>query len=500
MNRTSLRDRYSVILVLMFVWAVIYRVIIMYPFYANGYPAGFDSYLHAGMIYNIANNGFQIPTAIIYPPFFYLTLGDLYVVTGVHPLWLIAPYGIIVDSLAVFPMYYIAKKIADNNRDVGLLAAFFQSLNPITLDLLCSGTIPNIIGFLWLLLLISVLVSDLRNKPVGIIMMGILTNLLFLTHILVAGFYGFLFIMIFFWEVALRKGNLYFKPMLFSILIAIPMTVLYYLPRVVFVSLGGTGTAEDILAWTFPILFLTPILCSPWIFLIKREWSKRYVSRTPHINLLKLWYAAPLVITFVFLWQIAIYPRMWYFFTFPDIVILAAILTRKFVMMRKVRGPRSTKKIVAAFIAATVICTFIGGTVNFNGFFNATPERLALIQWTRTNTPPNAVFCTEEEHIPTHLGWYITALTGKSAHESLSAFSAVLEVGSASVFDLRNSRNITTLTARSQDWNSSVRALQVTYVILLVSVSHPNYAPIASEMVYSDGVYFIYNVTAYTYG
>lgn len=498
MTRLSLKERYVVILCVTALFSVIYHVVLLYPPYGNGLPSGFDGYVHAGVAHSLAENGFVYPQTSIYPPLFLLSLGFLSMLTGIQPIRLISPYGIVVDVLLVFPMYYIASRICDGNKSIGLLAAFFVSIDPVTFNLLCLGSIPNLLGFLWLLLLMSVLLSDLRNKPAGIILMAILSVLIFFTHILVSAFLLFIFGVIFIHEFILKRDNRYMRPLFYSLLIAAVPVFLYYIPRMLYFYLGTTTGGEYII-WVSSGFILLPILSSPLIFLAKRKWMNRYISsRSPYLTFLKFWYVVPILIALIFIWEASIFSRMWQFLSLPAIVVISSVLVRKFAMMEKTRGERPVKAIAAAILTVCVVTTAFSGAYQFNVFFYATPERLALANWISINTPANATFCTEEEFLPTHLGWYVSGLTGRIAYESLSNFSVTFEVGSQTANAIRLARNITSLPVGSASWTTAVKELDVTYVILLANRTHPNYATISDKIVYANAAYVVYNITTFT--
>jgi hypothetical protein len=498
MVRDFLRNRYIVLLCIIALFALVYRLIILYPPYADGLPSGFDSYVHAGVAYSVVANGFAILPTDIYPPFYHLTLAFLYVVTGIPPIRLVLPYGIAVDVLSIFPVFYIAQRICDGNKSIGLLAAFFKSIDPISLNLLVMGSIPNLLGFFWLLLLISVLLSDLRNRWTGVLLMAVLSSLIFFTHLLVSAFLIFLFALIFIHEFILKRDSRYLKPLFFSLLIAAVPVGLYYIPRIAYFYLGVT-TGEEYILWASSGFILVPIASLPAIFLVKRNWRNRNVSsKSPYLNFLEFWYAAPILIALVFIWQASIVSRMWQFLSVPAIIVISSVLVKKLTMMKKVRGPNPVKAITATLLVACVITTAVGGAYEFNAVFYATPARLELTNWISSHTPMSATFCTEEESLPTHLGWYITGLTGRTAYESLSNYAGAFEVGTEATNDILSAINITSLLVGSEYWTKAVRELNVTYVVLLAGEPHPNYAAISNEIVFQSESYIVYNVTTFT--
>jgi hypothetical protein len=190
---------------------------------------------------------------------------------------------------------------------------------------------------------------------------------------------------------------------------------------------------------------------------------------------------------------------MWHFIADPAIVVLAMIVTMKFMRMKKFHRRRTVIILTAFLLGATFTSTFITGTFCMAAFHDATPERLQVIDWIGTSTPANATFCTEEEYFSTHLGWYIIGLTGKMAYESLLDFAEPFEVGVDIARNINLANNITTLQAGSTYWIQAVKALNVTYVILLASEAHPNYASISNDTVFTNSMYKVYNITQYTF-
>ncbi|WXG44787.1 MAG: hypothetical protein WED04_12280 [Promethearchaeati archaeon SRVP18_Atabeyarchaeia-1] len=493
-----LSKRPLLMLLLIMLFGIVFRVCILYPSYANGLPSGFDTYIHAASAYFIRWGGLPAsPTSPIYPPTFLIFLALLYQITGVFPVYLIAPVGIAVDVLCAPAIFYITRRLSGGRNTVGLLAALFQTLNPITLDLLILGTIPTILGILELLTIIAILVSDLRSRVLGIVSMGLLGGLIFLTNILVGAFYVFFVGMIVFYEIILGRGNHYAKPLFLSLLITAIPTALFYLPNLSYFYVGVLGGSEYFI-WNLATFIVLPILMLPIIFLYKRSYAKKYTyARNQNATLLRLWYLTAPVMALVFVWQAAVLSRMWHFISFPAVVVLAMIVTAKFRQIGKSRGRRTAAALTATLLIASVVTTFSASVIMFNTFYENTPERMQLVNWIETNTTQSARFCTEEEYIPTQLGWYVMGLTGRIAYESLPSFSEPFEVGTDIALHMRLANNITALTANTTDWISAVRSLQVSYVILLANKIHTNYAAISSRIVFATSLHAVYNVTEF---
>lgn len=485
-------------LILIMLFGVVFRISVLYPWYSNGLPSGFDTYIHAASAYFIRWGGLEAsPASPIYPPAFLIFMAFLYQVTGVFPIYLMAPVGIAIDVLCAPTMFYITKRLSGNRNSVGLLAAFFATVNPITLDLLILGTIPTILGILELLVIVAIMVSSIRGRIYGIVLMGLLGGLIFLTNILVAAFYLFFAGIIIFYEVILKKGSYYSKPLFLSMVIAAIPTAIFYLPKISYFYVGVLGGTEYLI-WNLANFIVLPILTLPIIFLYKSRYTKKYTyAKNNNLRLLKLWYLTSPIMALVFIWQAAVLSRMWHFIAFPAMVVLAMIVTTKFKLMAKARSRRRAAMLTAALLVTCVVTTYSASVVMFESFYRITSERMQLINWIQTNTTLTARFCTEEEFIPTQLGWYIMGLTGRLAYESLLNFSEPFEVGTDVAMNMRLANNITTLTANTTYWINAVRALQVSYVILLANKTHSNYAPISSEIVFSTSMHIVYNVTEY---
>lgn len=485
-------------LLLIMLFGVVFRISILYPSYSIMLPSGYDTYIHSASAYFIAKGGLEAtPTSSIYPPVFLILLAGLYKLTGIMPVYLIAPVGIAVDVLCVLPMYYITRRMSGNNNLVSLVAAFFTTLNPITLDLLILGSIPAMLGILEFLLIVAVLVSDFKNSIPGIVLMGLSGGLICLTNILVAAFYIFFAGMIFLYEIILKRGHYYSKPLFYSLLIAAIPAGLFYIPRLSYLYLGVLGGTEYLI-WNLANFIVLPILCLPIIFLYKRAYTKKFTyARNQNLKLIRLWYLTSPVMAIAFIWQAAVLSRMWHLISFPTIVVVSMIVVAKFRLMAKARSRRTAAALTATLLIACVVTTYSAGVVMFGSFYQLTPERMQLMNWIENSTPQNATFCTEEEFIPTMLGWYIMGLTGRRAYESLLNFSEAFQLGTEIAFDMKVANNITTLTAGSAEWVSSIRTLHVSYVILLVNKTHANYAPISSNVVFTTSLHVVYNVTTF---
>jgi hypothetical protein len=485
-------------LLLIVLFAFIFVIVLEYPTLVSGYPSGFDGYVHAASAYLVAKGGLAAsPASPFYPPFFALFVALVYQLTGINPLHLIMPVGLVAYFLCVPPMYYITKKISLDNT-MGLYAAFITAINPIALYLVIMGTIPNLLGFLGLLLFLSVLISDYRAKPVGIILMSLFEIFIFYVHLLVSGFLVFLFLLVFVYEVLLKKGTRYFMPFFVSLLISVPVAAIYYLPRISLFYLGTLG-GVDYLVWTLVNDIALPIICLPAIFIFRANMRKKFIpAGQQHLALLKLWYLSPPIITVLFIWQASISNRMWDFAAYPAIVVLAMIIPMKLKAMKKTREKR-TVTIAAAAILITSFCfSYVVGATLISDFQNATPQKIQLSNWIMTNTSPDARFCTEEEYLTTHLGWFISGTTGRIAYESMQNFVAAFELGIDVANNLQLANNITALQAGSAYWIQALRALNVTYVVLLTDNPHPNYASISNDTVFANTAYVVYNVTTYT--
>jgi hypothetical protein len=189
---------------------------------------------------------------------------------------------------------------------------------------------------------------------------------------------------------------------------------------------------------------------------------------------------------------------MYHFISYPAIIVLAMIIPMWLTRMKKTRK-RRTAAIAATVVLTTVLVfSFSVGAILATEFQNATPQRLQVANWIKANTSLDARFCTEEEYLANHLGWFIMGTTGRVAYESILNFRESYEVGIDVARNLGLANNITTLQAGSPYWIQALKALNVTYVILLASNSHPNYTSISNETVFTNAMYVMYNVTKYT--
>jgi hypothetical protein len=483
----------------MVLFAFIFVIVLEYPTLVSGYPSGFDTYAHAAAAYFVAKGGLAAsPASPIYPPFLMVFVGMLYQLTGIYPLHLIMPVGLVAHLLCIPPMYYITVKISGDHT-MGLYAAFITAINPIGLYLVIMGTIPNLLGFLGFLLFLSVLMSDYRAKPVGIILMSIFEIFIFYVHLLVSAFLIFLFVLVFVYEVLLRKGTRYFIPFFISLLISVPVAAIYYLPRIGYFYLGTLGGVNYFI-WTLTNDIALPIVLLPAIFIFRASMTQKFIpAKSQHLTLLRLWYLSPLLITLLFIWQAAIMNRMWTFAAYPAIVVLAMIIPMQLKAMKKTRDKRTATIVAAAILIGGVCFSFAVSATLVYDFPNATPQRIQLANWIMANTSPDAKFCTEEEYFATHLGWFISGTTGRMAYESVGAFAAPFELGMDVARNIELATNITALQAGSPYWIQALKALNVTYVVLLAGNPHPNYTSVSNDTVFTNTAYVVYNVTAYTF-
>lgn len=494
-----LENRPTVMLLLIILFGFVFRISLLFPSWRDGIPSGYDTYIHAASAYFIATGGLQAsPTSPIYTPVFSILVAIIYQLTGIQPIYLVVPIAVVIDVLCIIPMFHITRRISGNNNTMGFLGAFFTAINPISITLLVLGSFPSMFAILGLLTIISILVSDMGERPAGIVLMGLLGAFIFLTNILTAAFYILLITMVFFHEVVFRKISGLIKPLIFSLIITIPIAGIYYVPRISYFYVGLLGGMEYIL-WVLPPLIITMIALIPLLILFKSGLKEKYIPRkAQHLRLLEIWYLTTPMMALIFIWQVAVLSRLWYFVTFPAIVVLAIVFVTKFRLMRKIRKPVTVKAAAGALLITCVVGSYIGGYYCFNEFYSLTPDRVQLINWIETSTPMTATFCAEEEFLPTHLGWYIMGLTGRMSYESILYFAGPFEVGTDVALHLELAKNITTLEATSQYWLQAVKDLHVTFVILLSSKNHTNYASIHDEIVFTNTEYTVYNVSQYS--
>ena len=493
-----LKERPRVALLLIILFGFIFVILVEFPTLVSGYPSGYDAYAHAGAALLVAKGGLAAsPASPIYPPFLMVFLATLYKLTGINPLHLIMPVGLVAQLLCIPPMYYITVKIS-GDKTMGLYAAFITAINPIGLYLVIMGTIPNLLGFLGFLLFLSILISDYRSKPIGIIMMSLSEIFIFYVHLLVSAFLIFFFVLVFVYEVLLRKGTRYVIPFFISLVISVPIAAIYYLPRIGYFYLGTLG-GTNYLIWTLTNDIALPILLLPALLIFLASMRKKFIpAKSQHLTVLKLWYLSPLLITLLFVWEVGVVNRMWTFAAYPAIVVLAMVIPMKLKAMNKIRTKRTVAIATAAILIGGTCFSFAVSASLVSLLPNATPQRIQLSNWIMANTPVDAKFCTEEGNFVTNLGWFITGTTGRMAYESLGAFAGPFELGMDVARDIELAMNITSLQAGSTYWIQALKSLNVTYVVLLAGNSHPNYASISNDTAYTNSAYIVYNVTTYT--
>lgn len=488
-------------LLLILLFGLVFRVVILFPSWRGGIPSGYDTYIHAATAYFIAKGGLAAsPASPIYTPLFSLLISYIYLLTGVQPIFLVVPTAVVIDTLCILPMFYIARRISGGNSTVGLLCAFFAAINPISITLLVLGSFPSMFAMLGFLTILSMSVSGIRDRPLGIILIGLLGAFVALTNILVAATYVFFFVVLFFYEIVLRNGTHYTKPLLLSAFITVPLAAVFYVPRLSYFYVGILGGEEYIL-WVLPPLVITIILLPPIFFLFKTGLQKKYVSAgAEHLKLLKVWYLTAPLMALAFVWQVSVISRLWHFLTFPAVVVLSMVFVRKFALMGKAKRPRTAKLMATGLLVFCVCGAYVGGVYCFNEFYSLTPGRLQLINWIEASTPMSAAFCAEEEFLPTHLGWYIMGLTDRLSYESILNFSGPFEVGTDVRLHIALANNITVLEANTTYWIKAVKDLGVSFVILLTPKNHTNYDTISGKKVFVNAEYTVYNVTQFAFG
>ncbi len=120
-----------------------------------------------------------------FPILFYISAGASWI-TGMDPLWLMPRLIPLIGSLTVVVMFFIGKELFDNER-IGLLAALILAANPMHVYQL-SHAAPLTVGHLFFCLSLYLFISN-EGKAHKLVLLGVFSALMIMSHHLTALFY-----------------------------------------------------------------------------------------------------------------------------------------------------------------------------------------------------------------------------------------------------------------------------------------------------------------------
>lgn len=447
--------RKHVLLLLIFTFAFIYRVLLMLW---QTFPPGADIGLHNSVIYSITQSGntnflldyyqmggglsLTFPGYHIFASEIMLLTGTM---TGMSDYVVQAVIVALFSSLIVLCAYLITRTAWTESG--ALIVAFLVAISRFDIEMLLWGGYPNVITLLLIPLTFYLyLQKDRFSLAPFLVSTSILAGSIFLTHSLSAAvFVGItvataLIVMlapktfgtsrkhVFYWLLSIVFGAVLISPFIAS---AIPN---YLSANTTFT---GTTDIEQALLSTrvLPLSIILPIFGCLFLFFLLSKYYKGHFLSLPAF-LLAMWLFVPLFLTQGYLFGLYIdYNRFLYFLILPLMILFSMfidhgsaffarvidtyrVLTSQMQKTEKTANkyvarisPHITRKsIYAGFILFFVLASFLLFPVLMTPWQGVTVQSFYqvmnnpgydAIQWAKQNTAPGSVFVSDALY-----GWW----------------------------------------------------------------------------------------------
>jgi hypothetical protein len=282
---------------------------------------------------------------LYYPPLFHLlSLSFFLGFPTVDPYLILKVIVSVLDSLQVFPIYFIVKYVSKSHTGAAV-AAFAAMVTPSDFNMISWGGYANIAG----LTLIAILAYFvIRERPV---IVGLTSTVLFLTHhlsmLFAVGLFLPYFLIVWWKSRTLPKSLVAFIVSMFA-----AYAVFYWyalIPLFETYTVYASRYAEFVLPASWPQLFGLPLLVvtavgtGSWIYRTKLRFARPAL-------LLYLWLILPLLLGYAYLFGVQWNTVRWVYFLQQPACVWSGLAVAQF---------KNRKLIVAAVLAAFVIQWFI---------------------------------------------------------------------------------------------------------------------------------------------
>jgi hypothetical protein len=461
-------NRTYLLLLLIFAFSFIYRMTLMLW---SGFPSGADIGLHNSVIHSITGSGntnflynaYQMGGGISLTfPGYHIYASAIILMTGLSEYVAQAAIVSLFSSLIVLCAFLITESIW--NQSAAFIVAFLAAISRFDIEMLLWGGYPNVITLLLIPITFYLyLQKDRFSLPPFLVSTSILAGSIFLTHSLSAAiFVGVTLLTVL---LVLVAPNTFGAPRKTGIKWLMPLVagaalVSPFLVNAIPTYLHGNSSAPGVqgVGDINSAILSTRILPLEWVlplFLIILAFalfSKRYSGRffTLPTLLLSIWLFVPLFLTQGYLFGFIIdYNRFLYFIIFPTIIFIAVLINhgaeffadiaktyRSFTSQTQKTKKDLYKRVVwlsshltnktiyggvllffllFAFVALPIFMTpsqGVGQTIQSYYQVMNNPG-WETIQWTKNNTPTNAVFVSDALY-----GWWFS---GFAQRPTLSA-------------------------------------------------------------------------------
>jgi hypothetical protein len=446
-------NRSQVLLLLVFLFAFIYRIVAM--LWAT-FPPGADIGLHNSVIRSITQSG---NTNFLYDfyqmgggqsltfPGYHIFASAIILATGMTDYVAQAVIVALFSSLIVLAAYLITR--AAWTESGALIVAFLVAVSRFDMEMLLWGGYPNVITLLLIpLTLYLFLQKDRFSTMPFLVSTSILVGSIFLTHSLSAViFVGIAFSAALLILVApktlgtSRKHVLYWVLPTFGGLILVSPFLASAIPAYLSANSAFTGTADikSALLSTkiVPVEIIVPLFAILVLFFfLSKEYRGRYFSLSAAVFF--IWLLVPLVLTQGYLFGLFVdYNRFLYFLLFPVLVLIGlfvdhgSMVAARFVekyrfltsqipktkkTMNKYAAQisrRLTRKTIYSSLVLCLLLILVLAVPLFVTPMDANSVQIfyqvmdnpsyQAIQWAKQNTPSNSVFVSDALY-----GWWFS--------------------------------------------------------------------------------------------
>jgi hypothetical protein len=443
--------RKHVLLLLIFTFAFIYRVLLMLW---QTFPPGADIGLHNSVIYSITQSGntnflwdyYQMGGGLSLTfPGYHIFASGIITVTGMPDYLVQSVIVALFSSLIVLCAFLITRTVW--TESAAFIVAFLVAISRFDIEMLMWGGYPNVITLLLIPLTFYLyLQRDRFSLTPFLVSTSILVSSIFLTHSLSAAVFVSITVATVLFVIvspktfgASRKHVLYWLlPIFLGAVLVSP-----FLASAVPAYLGANSTftgAADIRAAllstrVLPLEIVLPLFgCLVLFFLLSKKYKGRFFSLPAF--LLVMWLLVPLLLTQGFLFGLYVdYNRFLYFTILPVMILIgmvidhgseffARVIDTYHVLTSQLQKTKKTanklvarlstrisrKAIYSVFVLGFLLFSFFVIPIFMTPWQGVTVQSFyqvmnnpgyEAIEWAKQNTPPGSVFVSDALY-----GWW----------------------------------------------------------------------------------------------
>jgi hypothetical protein len=444
-------NRNLLLLLSIFVFAFIYRFLLMTRV---TFPSGADIGLHNSVIYSILSRGetnflynyFQMGGGLSLTfPGYHIFASYIILLTGIPDYLVHTLIVTLISSLIVLCSYLITRAVW--RESAALVVAFLVAISRFDIEMLLWGGYPNVITLLLIPLVLYLFLQRKRfTRAPFLVSTSLLCGSIFLTHTLsTLVFVSLVSAMVFLGAIFSKRVGVTRRDVL-SLLLPLVLGGALFSPFLAvavpaYLSNPDAADIQQALVSTriLPLEIILPLFgCVTLFFLLSKKYHKRFISFSS--LLLVLWILVPVVFTQGYLVGFYIdYNRFLYFVVMPVFILIGLFVDHgagffaqvidnyrawsSQVNPKKQIAYKRSSKVARCMTRKNLYSAFIVGFLLFAFFavpIFATPEksvgidvqkfyqlmndpRYEAIQWSKQNTPSDAVFVSDA-----YYGWWFS--------------------------------------------------------------------------------------------